>query len=365
VKGDITLSEQNMDTHDDTIPIRLDERFDEARLAVYLRGKLPGTEQSLVVRQFGGGAANLTYLLDYGTHVYVLRRPPLGPVAKSAHDMSREYKVLSVLHQAFPYAPQAYLYCDDRGIIGADFFVMERRHGIVVRRAIPDAYKRLADAPRQMSLALIDALADLHAVDYAAIGLGDLGRPAGFVERQIEGWYKRWQAAKTEDLAEMEAVYQWLKAHVPSSTQVSLVHNDYKLDNVMLAADDPSRIVAIFDWDMCTLGDPLSDVGATLAYWTEPADPDYLQSISMMPTGYSDFPTRAELVERYAERSGRSVNDINLYHTLGLFRLAVIIAQIYIRYLRGQTHDQRFAAFGPTIPLMAKAAQAVASASSP
>ena len=354
-----------MDTHDDTIPIRPDERFDEARLAEYLRGKLPGTEQPLVVRQFGGGKANLTYLLDYGTHVYVLRRPPLGPLAKSAHDMNREYTVLSVLHQAFPYAPRAYLYCDDREVIGADFFVMERRIGVVVRGTIPDVYMHLEHAPRSMSLALIDALADLHAVDYAAIGLGELGRPSGFIERQIEGWYKRWHAAKTEDLAEMEAVYQWLKDHVPVSTHVSLVHNDYKLDNIMLAADDPSRVVAIFDWDMCTLGDPLADIGALLAYWSEPTDPAYLQSISMTPTGDLGFPTRAELVERYAERSGRSVKDIHFYHTLGLFRLAVIIAQIYIRYLRGQTHDQRFAALGPTIPLMAKAAQAVARAASP
>jgi aminoglycoside phosphotransferase (APT) family kinase protein len=349
-----------METHDDTIPVRADERFDEARLAEYLRGKLPGTERSLVVRQFGGGAANLTYLLDYATHAYVLRRPPQGPVAKSAHDMNREYKVLSVLHQAFPYAPRAYLYCDDREIIGADFLIMERRHGIVVRREIPDQYAAQAEAPRRMSLALIDALADLHAVDYAAIGLAGLGRPDGFIERQIEGWYRRWQAAKTEDLAEMEAVYQWLKNHVPSSTHVSLVHNDYKLDNIMLAADDPSRIVAIFDWDMCTLGDPLSDMGALLAYWSEPTDPRYLESISMMPTGDLGFPTRAELIERYAEKSGRSVQDISFYHTLGLFRLVVIIAQIYIRYLRGQTHDQRFAPLGSTIPLMAKAAQAVA-----
>jgi aminoglycoside phosphotransferase (APT) family kinase protein len=354
-----------MDTHDDTIPIRADEQLDEARLAEFLRGKLPGTEQPLAVRQFGGGAANLTYLLDYGTHEYVLRRPPLGPLAKSAHDMNREYSVLSVLHQAFPYAPRAYLYCGDRAIIGADFFVMERRQGVVVRRTIPDLYTQLPDAPRQMSLAAVDALADLHAVDYAAIGLGELGRPSGFIERQIEGWYKRWQAAKAEDVLEMEAVYDWLKEHVPLSSHVSLVHNDYKLDNIMLAADDPGRVVAIFDWDMCTLGDPLSDVGALLAYWIEPSDPAYVQSISMMPTGDLGFPTRAELVERYAERSGRSVRDIHFYHTLGLFRVAVIIAQIYIRYLRGQTHDQRFAALGRMVPLMAKAAQAVARAASP
>jgi len=344
----------------DTIEVRPDERFDEQELADYLRGRLPGTENPLTVRQFGGGAANLTYLLDYGTHEYVLRRPPLGPVAKSAHDMAREYKVLSVLHQVFPYAPQAYLYCEDPDVIGADFFVMARKHGVVVRRSIPPQFADQPDAPRRMSEALVDALAEFHAVDYEAIGLGDLGRPKGFIARQIEGWYKRWHAAKTEDLEAMDTMYAWLKANLPQTQASSLVHNDYKLDNVMLAADDPGRMVAIFDWDMCTLGDPMSDLGALLCYWTEPRDPAYFQGMAMMPTGDLGFLTRAELVERYAEKSGRSITDIHFYHALGLFRLTVIIAQIYIRYVRGQTQDKRFAAFGPMIPLMAQAAHDVA-----
>ncbi|WP_420644803.1 phosphotransferase family protein [Candidatus Leptofilum sp.] len=340
----------------DTIDVRPDERFDEARLAAYLRGKLPGSEDRLNVRQFGGGAANLTYLLDFGSHEYVLRRPPLGPVAKSAHDMAREYKVLSVLHHALPYAPRAFLYCDNPALIGANFFVMERRKGVVVRRQLPPQFANLPDAPRRMSQALVDALAKLHAVDYAALGLTNLGKPEGFIERQVEGWHKRWHAAKEGDLPEMEAVYQWLTANLPGSTQFSLVHNDYKLDNVMLAADDPGQVAAIFDWDMSTLGDPLSDLGALLCYWTEPTDAPYFQQMAMMPTGDLGFLTRQELVERYAMKSGRSVHNINFYHTLGLFRLVVIIAQIYIRFVRGQTQDKRFAAFGPMIPLMAKAA---------
>ena len=340
----------------DTIEVRPDEQFDEARLAEYLRGKLPGSENQLRVRQFGGGAANLTYLLDYGSHEYVLRRPPLGPVAKSAHDMGREYKVLSVLHQALPFAPRAFLYCDDPALIGADFFVMERRRGVVVRRKIPPQFTEMPDAPRRMSEAMVDALAELHAVDYEALGLSDLGKPEGFIERQVEGWYKRWHAAKEADLPEMDAVYQWLKANLPTSSDVSLVHNDYKLDNVMLAEDDPGQLVAIFDWDMCTLGDPMSDLGALLCYWTEPTDAPYFQQMAMMPTGELGFLTRRELVERYALKSGRSVHNISFYHTLGLFRSVVIIAQIYIRFARGQTQDGRFAAFGPMIPLMAKAA---------
>ncbi len=349
-----------MNHPDDTIAVRADERFDQAKLAEFLHGRLPGSTQPLTVRQFGGGAANLTYLLDYGAHQYVLRRPPLGPVAKSAHDMAREYKVLSVLHQAFPYAPRAFLYCDDTAVIGSNFFVMERRQGVVVRRALPPEYANVPDAPRRMSEALVDALAAFHAVDYQAIGLGDLGEPDGFIERQIEGWYGRWHKAKTEDVAAMDAVYAWLKANLPPASAHSLVHNDYKLDNVMLDPADPGKIVAIFDWDMCTLGDPLNDLGALLCYWSEPTDPPYFQAMAMMPSGDKGFLTRQELVERYAAKSGRSVSNIRFYHALGLYRLTVIIAQIYIRYYRGQTQDQRFAAFGPMIPLMAQAALEVA-----
>ncbi len=255
-----------MSAQDDVIDVRKDEQLDESRLTAYLARKLPGSDNPLRIRQFGGGAANLTYLLDYGTHEYVLRRPPLGPVAASAHDMAREYRVLSVLHQAFPYAPRAFLFGDDT-IIGAPFFIMERRHGIVVRRSMPDACagaSNASDAARRMSEALVGVLAQLHAVDYGALGLGDLGKPAGFIERQIEGWYRRWNGAKTTDLPDMDATYAWLRDNQPANAAVSLVHNDYKLDNVMLAADDPGRIVAVFDWDMCTLGDPLSDLGALL-----------------------------------------------------------------------------------------------------
>ena len=345
---------------EDTIPMRADEQLDTVRVAGFLRGKLEGSERPLIIRQFGGGKANLTYHLDYGSHEYVLRRPPLGPVAAKAHDMGREYRVLSVLYQAFPLAPRAFLYCEDSEIMGAPFFVMERRQGVVVRQSIPSVYAAVPDAPRRMSAALVDALADLHAVDYAAIGLDELGEPTGFVTRQIEGWYKRWHKAKLEDSAQMDEVYQWLKENQPQTTQFSLVHNDYKLDNTMLSATDPGQMVAIFDWDMCTLGDPLSDLGALLCYWTEPSDPPHFQALSMMPLGDLSFMTRRELIEQYAERSGRSVSDIHFYHALGLYRLVVIIAQIYIRYHRGQTKDQRFAAMGPMIPLMIRAAHDVA-----
>lgn len=346
----------------ETIPMRPDEQLDMRRLGDYLAGNLPGSDQTLAVRQFGGGAANLTYLLDYGAQQYVLRRPPLGPVAASAHDMGREYRVLSVLHQAYPYAPRAFLFCDDLSVIGAPFFVMERRQGVVVRRTMPEAYAAMPNAARRMSEALVDALAAFHAVDYDALGLGGLGKPAGFIDRQIEGWYRRWHAAKTADLPDMDAVYAWLKANQPANTRVSLVHNDYKLDNVMLAAGDPGRVVAVFDWDMCTLGDPLADLGALLTYWTEPSDPRYLQATAMMPLGEPGFLSRAELVARYAAKSGRAVEAIDFYHALGLFRLTVIVAQIYIRYARGQTQDSRFAAMEFMIPALARRARELAAA---
>lgn len=346
----------------ETIPMRPDEQLDMRRLGDYLAGKLPGSDQTLAVRQFGGGAANLTYLLDYGAQQYVLRRPPLGPVAASAHDMGREYRVLSVLHQAYPYAPRALLFCDDLSVIGAPFFVMERRQGVVVRRTMSEAYAAMPDAAQRMSEALVDALAAFHAVDYDALGLGGLGKPTGFIDRQIEGWYRRWHAAKTADLPDMDAVYAWLKANQPANTRVSLVHNDYKLDNVMLAAGDPGRVVAVFDWDMCTLGDPLADLGALLTYWTEPSDPPYLQATAMMPLGEPGFLSRAELVARYAAKSGRAVEAIDFYHALGLFRLTVIVAQIYIRYARGQTQDSRFAAMEFMIPALARRARELAAA---
>ena len=341
---------------DDTSEVRPDERLDEGRLQDFLRGKLEGSERPLRVRQFGGGAANLTYSLAMGGLEYVLRRPPLGPVAPKAHDMAREYRVLSVLHRAFPEAPRALLFCEDASVVGAPFFVMERRRGVVVRLCLPEAFAASPDAPRRMSEALVDTLARLHAVDFGALGLGDLGKPEGFLARQIAGWHDRWQRARVGEAAAMDDVHAWLVAHVPAESAVALVHNDYKLDNVMLDEANPARVVAVFDWDMATLGDPLSDLGALVTYWSEPTDPAPFRAMAMMPTTHA-FPSRSELVERYARASGRDVSGIGFYHVLGLFRLAVIAAQIYVRFHRGQTQDARFAAFGPLVPVVAEAAR--------
>ncbi|OLS26461.1 MAG: putative aminoglycoside phosphotransferase [Candidatus Heimdallarchaeota archaeon LC_2] len=349
----------------DTIDVREDEKFDEKALAEYIKGKIPGTKNpsKLIVTQFGGGVANLTYSLKYDNYEYVLRRPPLGVLAKSSHDMGREFKVLSVLHKVFKFAPEALLYCDDLSIIGTPFFIMNRKDGIVIRKKFPNSYPDSEKAAYEISVALVDSLAELHSVNYQSIGLEDLGRPEGFIIRQIEGWYKRWIDAKEDDNPMMDDVYNWLKSNIPNNSDYSIIHNDYKLDNMMFDANNPSKMIAIFDWDMCTLGDPLSDLGALLTYWTEPSDPDYFKEIAMMPIDIQGFMTRKELVQRYESKTGRKIENINFYHALGLFRLVVIVAQIYIRFLKGQTKDKRFGPLGKLIPLIIKASHEIANTS--
>jgi aminoglycoside phosphotransferase (APT) family kinase protein len=332
----------------ETIAVRDDERFDEARLAAYVRGKLPGSEGALEVTQFAGGHANLTYLLRFGENEYVLRRPPLGPVAATAHDMGREYRVLSVLHKGYPLAPRAYLYCEDAQVIGAPFFVMERRRGTVVRRAIPPEFGggKDADKYRRISEVVVDALADLHSVDYRAIGLGDLGKPDGFLLRQIDGWTARYERAQTKDLPIVAELAAWLRAEMPPPPPPALLHNDWRLDNMMLDAHDPGRAVAVFDWDMCTVGDPLADLGTVLASWLEASDGvANTGAAATMPSNVPGFMTRREAVARYGQRRGVDMKHIGYYYVFGLFKIAVVLQQIYVRYHRGQTKDERFAPF--------------------
>jgi aminoglycoside phosphotransferase (APT) family kinase protein len=332
----------------ETIAVRDDERFDEGRLAAYLRGKLPGSEGSLEVAQFAGGHANLTYLLRYGATEYVLRRPPLGPVAATAHDMGREYRVLSVLHEGYPLAPRAYLYCEDAAVIGAPFFVMERRRGTVVRRAIPPEFGGGGDPEknRRISEVVIDALADLHSVDYRAIGLGDLGKPEGFMQRQIDGWKGRYERAKTKELPVVDELSAWLVAELPPAPAPTLLHNDWRLDNMMLDSNDPGRAVAVFDWDMCTVGDPFADLGTLLASWLEAGDGVVnTGAAATMPSNVPGFLTRREAVARYGARRKVDTSRIGYYYVFGLFKIAVVLQQIYVRYHRGQTKDERFAPF--------------------
>src|SRR5436190_2779939 len=326
---------------------RPDERLDTTRLEPYLRERLEGAEGLLSVCQFGGGKANLTYLLRFGTGEFVLRRPPLGPIPPGAHDMRREHRVLSVLWRRYPLAPQSLLLCEDESIIGAVFIVEERRHGFVIRDDIPPEFAGRPELNRRIGLALVDALADLHLVPPADVGLDDLGRPEGYLERQLSGWVRRWQAAQGGEqadraAAEMQPVLDWLGGNLPPSRGAALLHNDYRLDNCLLDAADPGRVEAVLDWDMCTQGDPLADLGYVLNYWVEPGDDPAWREIAAMPTWREGFPSRAEAIERYAGRTGFDVSPIGWHQVFAAFKLAVIIQQIYIRFVRGQTQDQRF-----------------------
>jgi aminoglycoside phosphotransferase (APT) family kinase protein len=338
----------------ETIPIRDDEDFDHRRLSEYLSGKVPGSELPLDIVQFPGGHANLTYLLSYGgQHEYVLRRPPLGPVAPGSHDMSREYRTLSRLYKGYPPAPRAYVFCEDTSIIGAPFFVMERRRGIVVRRTIPEQFGggRDPEINRRISEVLIDALADLHRVDYNAIGLGDIGKPDGFLQRQVDGWAARYERAKTKDIPLVAEMTQWLRDNLPKSPGPTLLHNDWRLDNMMLDANDPGRCEAVFDWDMCTLGDPLADLGTLLSAWIEEREMIGQGQVGM-PSNTPGFMTRRQAVERYGERSGFDVSNVPYYYVFGIYKIAVVLQQIFVRFHRGQTQDKRFESMGQAAEML-------------
>ncbi|MCW8952762.1 MAG: phosphotransferase family protein [Rhodospirillales bacterium] len=338
----------------ETIEVRSDELLDTIRLEPYLRERLPEADGALTVEQFGGGHANLTYLLRFGDVEYVLRRPPLGPVAPSAHDMRREHSVQSVLYEAYPLCPRSFLFCDDHSIIGADFHVSERRRGFVIRTEMPERFLGNPELNRRIGNMLVDALAGLHAVQPAAVGLGDFGRPEGFVQRQLDGWTQRWHAARDTDIAEIDTLIDWLAADVPAPQAATLLHNDFKMDNVLVDSTDPATPVAVLDWDMCTRGDPLMDLGHMLNYWSDRDDPLEWRSVSSMPTWGDGFPTRRDVIERYGERTGFDTSRADWYFVFGVFKLAVILQQIYIRYLRGQTRDERFASFGERIAGLAR-----------
>jgi len=345
----------------ETIDERPDERVETARLVPYLRQHL-GVSGDLTIRQFAGGKANLTYLIRFGDREYVLRRPPLGPIPPGAHDMRREHRVLSVLHRHFPLAPQSLLLCEDESVIGAIFIVLERRHGFVIRDDLPDEFAGRPELNRRIGFALVDALAALHRVAPAEAGLETLGRPEHYLERQLDGWTRRWHGAQGGPEADeadrlFAPVLAWLSANLPASGAAALLHNDYRLDNCLLDAADPGRIAAVMDWDMCTQGDPLADLGYVLNYWVEPGDDPAWRTIASMPTWREGFPLRAEAIERYAAQTGFDVGPVGWHQVFAAFKLAVIIQQIYIRFLRGQTKDQRFRLYGGRVLGLGEKAQ--------
>ena len=294
-----------------------------------------------------GGHANLTYLLSFPDAEYVLRRPPLGPIAPGAHDMSREYRVLSRLWRAFPPAPRAHVLCDDESVIGAPFFVMERRDGVVVRNGVPERFGGGTDemANRRLSEVVVDTLTCPPCGRPGVVRSRRPGRPDGFLERQVAGWMERWHGARHEDNPIADRVGEWVAPEDPGvAGSATLLHNDWRLDNMAVDFDDPGRCVAVYDWDMCTRGDPLADLGTVLSVWY--AADEVPASLNPMPTTVPGFMTRAEALERYREMTGRDISEFDWYLVFGTWKVAVVLQQIYIRWLRGQTKDERFARMG-------------------
>jgi aminoglycoside phosphotransferase (APT) family kinase protein len=321
--------------------IRAGEELSTAQLDAFLQKQIPDLTGSLLMQQFPSGYSNLTYLLRFGERELVLRRPPFGAKIKTAHDMAREYRILSSLIRAYPKVPRPLLYCDDESIIGAPFYVMERVEGVILRAKPPTGISLSPELMRRLSESCIDNLAEIHQIDFAQAGLSDLGKPEGYVERQIRGWTQRYQNARTDDVPEIERAIEWLHANLLPESGAALIHNDYKYDNLVLDPNDLSNLIAVLDWEMATIGDPLMDLGTTLGYWIEPEDPP-----EMMMFGLTALPgnlNRELLIARYAEKSRREISNIIFYYAYGLFKIAVIVQQIYFRYRQGLTQDKRFA----------------------
>ncbi|MDC0662710.1 phosphotransferase family protein [Marinobacter sp. SS21] len=331
---------------DQAVAIREGEELDAAAVDRFMKQAVPDLQGQAAIRQYPGGASNLTYQVDYGERSYVLRRPPFGTIAKSAHDMLREARVMKALRPVYPYVPDIVSICDDHEVLGCDFYVMERFRGIILRQDFPaDLTLNEADT-RKLCLSVIDKLVELHQVDAKAAGLDKLGKGEGYVQRQIGGWSSRFRKARTEDVGDFEEVMAWLEQKMPADVAQCVIHNDYRFDNVVLNPDNPFEVVGVLDWEMATIGDPLMDLGNSLAYWIQADDDPEMQILRRQPTHRPGMLSRKEVVDYYLERSGLQVTNFDFYEVYGLFRLAVIIQQIYYRFYHGQTRDQRFAGFG-------------------
>lgn len=337
----------------DTAPVRDGEELDWDSLSTWLVQNVSGLEGEMKVSQFHGGHANLTYCVSFGDRGFVIRRQPFGEIAPGAHDMKREYRALSGLNPVFDRAPGVFAFCEDESVIGAPFIVMERRAGAIVRAEIPVELRAHTNVEARISFALVDAMAEFHTIDPVAAGLEKLGRPEGFVERQLKGWYQRWQLVTDTQDEVFEKVHQSLQSSKPQTLRNTLVHNDLKLDNCMFDPANPDRVATILDWDMTTIGDPLIELGTLLSYWREPGD-----ATNRAPTidlDMSRFPQRSALVDRYA-RSGADVSNIDWYEAFGLWKQAVVLKQLFHRYDTGESQDQRLAAFPDFIPGQLQAA---------
>jgi len=338
--------------------VRPGEELNWANLEAYLRHQLPQAVGEFSVLQFPNGSANLTYLVRFGDVDLVVRRPPFGVIATAAHDMRREHKVLSRLNSAYPRAPLGLHYCADESVVGAHFLVSEYRSGVVVWDSVPDVMRVGAAPGHRIGLAVVDALADLHLVDATECGLGDLGRPDGYLRRQVVGWQGRWEAVALDGRGALDRVGQLLAQHLPESGRPALVHNDFKVDNCQFTAGVPDTVTSVFDWDMATLGDPLTDLGTLLNYWPDGPEPaEAVPSLDIV-----GLPSRDEVVARYAARTGQRLHrgDVAWYEAFGCWKTAIILQQLYVRHVRGETADDRMAARGPQVVRIADRALALA-----
>jgi aminoglycoside phosphotransferase (APT) family kinase protein len=332
-------------TIDEPKDVRADDAIDATAVGAWLAEHVPGLSGVPEVKQYSGGASNLTYLLRYPHRELILRRPPAGTKAKSAHDMAREFRIQQRLKPLFPAVPAMVAFCDDPAVLGADFYVMERLAGVILRGRLPQGLTLPPEQARELCLAMVDRLVDLHAVDVAAAGLDELGRGPGYVARQVAGWSERYRAAKTWNVPSFARVMDWLERNRPDDVGSCLIHNDWRFDNLVLDPSVPARILGVLDWEMATVGDPLMDLGSALAYWVQADDDRLMGLLRRQPTHLPGMLTRGEVVDRYAQRSGRSIEHWTFYEVFGLFRLAAIVQQIYFRYHHKQTRNPAFRHF--------------------
>lgn len=332
--------------------VREGEELDATVVTNFIKNVVPDAQGTARIKQFPGGASNLTYAVSFDNKEYILRRPPFGKKAKSAHDMGREFRVMQKLKPVFPYVPDMVAFCQDESVLGCEFYVMERLIGIIPRADMPKGVNLTPEQGRELCLNFWDRLIELHKVDYQAAGLQDLGKGEGYVVRQIEGWSKRFRDAKTPDVPDYESTMKWLHANMPAQVGVCVIHNDYRLDNVVLDPNDPTKLIGVLDWEMATLGDPLMDFGNTLAYWIEATDPPSMQFQRRQPSHIPGMMTRNEIIQYYCDKMNLSADNFLFYQVYGVFRLGVILQQIYYRFYHGQTKDQRFASFGMMVKLL-------------
>jgi aminoglycoside phosphotransferase (APT) family kinase protein len=334
-----------MTTIDHAGSIRSGEELELSRLDPWLKQKMPHLCGQPQVTQYSGGASNWTYRLAYDNDNLILRRPPAGTKAKSAHDMGREFRLQQALRPFFPLVPQMHAHSNDESLIGTEFYVMQRLEGIIPRRNLPQGLALSRDQVRTLCLNVIDTLVQLHQVNVDKAGLQNLGVGRGYARRQIDGWSRRYRDARTWNVPNGQRIIEWLDAHVPEDGRVCITHNDFRFDNIVLDSADPTRVVGVLDWELATLGDPLMDLGNLLAYWVQ-ADDDFLARASRrQPTHLPGMLTRTEVIEHYQHRTGFQTSDWRFYEVYGLFRLSVIVQQIYYRYHHGQTRNPDFRRF--------------------